>query len=335
MKSRVRLVITGVLLMGVSLSGCAQDSFRILSKQEPQKDIKDDGDGDDDDGGKQICEDAPLPETGLQVQVALSPLKAVKKKVLKKSTDILHPTSNRLLEPTAEIVEVMSPSSNLLDYWTYDSATGEYVAVRPLKDSDFVLDEIFVSNRSNFGFPMADGEPIRLPNSTILQTYFSLKIEGVLRLPASEAGYYSVAVISDDGVVVDFDRESGFERLIDAPGVYPERMNCAAPAVLHFDGTNEVGMRILYLQGPANHLSLNLIMKKLTDEEVAAYQAGDDSADVFCGTGGVDNFFVTQADGSASVPSNRWLELEDRNWFVVPSAYLFQSYQLPPICREE
>ncbi len=112
------------------------------------------------------------------------------------------------------------------------------------------------------GFANALSQPLKNDSGAVLIEYFGLRMESVLKLsPEQEEGDYELAVLSDDGALVNILTQGFWKPLINNDGDHPTRMGCSNKT-LHFDHNTEYPIEIFYYQGPRYHISNVLMWRK-------------------------------------------------------------------------
>ncbi|MGZ3698072.1 MAG: hypothetical protein ACXWPM_09860 [Bdellovibrionota bacterium] len=175
--------------------------------------------------------------------------------------------------------------------------------------ADFHFSDLNIPTRPfDEGFTAQGGEVIQTPSSETLYEYFSFHLESVLKLSEADApGNYQLAVLSDDGSVVQLNPDgSGAQLWINNDGIHPSELGCAS-RVISMDASSRVPVVVDYYQGPRYHLALVLLWRRIAD--------GASLSDAACGRSGNSVFFdPTQ---SPSAPSPLWLDMLARGWKVL------------------
>jgi len=164
------------------------------------------------------------------------------------------------------------------------------------------------------GFVTEGGYTLTTEAGDTLYEYFALDLYSRLKLASEDAdGLYEIAVISDDGSVLEFDWGSGFETYIDNDGDHPTRMGCAAEP-LAMTSTTAIPLRLKYYQGPRYHIALVVMYRPYSEEE---------GSDAFCGVSGNNFYFDSTKDPVE--PTSNYQALLDRGWKVMNHS----NYLLP------
>ncbi len=163
--------------------------------------------------------------------------------------------------------------------------------------------------------------PLRRSTGELLHEWFAIDVRSEMILSDSEAeGFYQLALISDDGAILDVDGSSTSPgtTLIDNDGTHATQMGCSTKAVRMSRATTRP-IRLKYYQGPREHISLTLIWRKVAAE--------NSSKDVLCGKSGNDYFW--NSNTVPSTPTAKMAELTARGW-KIPKA---KNFILPPDVR--
>lgn len=162
------------------------------------------------------------------------------------------------------------------------------------------------------------GVALKGPNGNVLIEWFGFDVKSDLALQSTEAdGYYQVAVIADDGAVLDLEAvgSTPVKTLVNNDGIHSTKMACSSKAIL-MKKSQPRPIRLRYLQGPRDHIALTLMWRKVSTETAAL--------DALCGTEGQTAFWNPAT--TPSTPSAKYKELVARGW-KVPGA---GNFVLPP-----
>lgn len=156
------------------------------------------------------------------------------------------------------------------------------------------------------GFATEAGGTVQNDSGSTLIEYFALRFKSILRLGLEqEPGLYQFAILSDDGAVMKLRGSDGtYAANVDNDGDHPTRLGCGV-APIALDATSEIPMVLEYYQGPRYHISLILLMRKVT--------AGQ-PADPACGVSGNSTWFDPN---NASKPQKAYTDLLARGWAPV------------------
>jgi len=170
------------------------------------------------------------------------------------------------------------------------------------------------------GFELASGSTLQDSKGKTLIEAFALDLHGDLQLaPGQEAGRYEIAVLSDDGSLVDADlNDNGnFQTIIDNDGYHSPRLKCASQE-LSLQTGKKIPLRLRYYQGPRTTIALTLVMRKLTTGELAGLDTDCDFTDSGSGRwfGGV----TTDPGYVPDLKNSKFGALLARGWFIPPKA---------------
>lgn len=182
--------------------------------------------------------------------------------------------------------------TNVFDYF----ANGTHVS-----DLDIFLSQIYIPTRPfDRGFVTASGTTIQTLEGDTLYEYFALKLRGRLNRGYLDPGRYQLALLSDDGAVLQMDFGQGFETVVDNNGQHPTRMACEFTGVEL--GETPIPYELFYNQGPRYHIALTWMVRPWPT----------DPNDPQCGREGNDRFFDSAQDPPA--PTATYQGLLDRGW---------------------
>ena len=152
------------------------------------------------------------------------------------------------------------------------------------------------------GFQSRNGELLRNPaTDEPLVEYFSLSFDTRLRLgPNDSPGLYQLALLSDDGSILDVEVGAGIVRLIDNDGTHSTRLVCATQA-LELGEDTQIPAKIHYFQGPRTEIALQLLWRQVN--------SADDLDDLMCGRTGSNVFFTGFANGGTPQPTSAYQEM--------------------------
>ncbi|MGB0452484.1 MAG: hypothetical protein ACPGJV_02130 [Bacteriovoracaceae bacterium] len=183
-------------------------------------------------------------------------------------------------------------------------------------ESAIFLNDINTPTRKfDEGFELSNGSKVTNEEGSALFEYFALNLKGNLRLrDDQEPGYYQLALISDDGSILDLNLNGEFETIVDNNRQTPTRMACANQAV-YLERGQEIPFDVGYFQGPRYHIALMLMWRKVEISEIPFEK--------HCGKKGNSYFF--DFNKVPSEPKQAFQELEDNGWEVLKSS----NYTLP------
>lgn len=190
---------------------------------------------------------------------------------------------------------------------------------QPLQDFTLYFSRLNIPTRPwDRGFVTTTGNVITNQQGTTLYEWFGLEFQTDLRLSGNEpAGYYQLAVLSDDGATVH--RRNADDSLgtliIDNDGSHPTRLGCASTPIL-LDGISNFPITLRYYQGPRFHIALVLMKRPWLSPNF-------NPQDVECGQMGNDRFF--DSTQNPPVATANYHGLEARGFASLTS----ENYGLP------
>jgi hypothetical protein len=169
------------------------------------------------------------------------------------------------------------------------------------------------------GFNNDLGQPLKDDTGKTLIENFALRFSSVLRLAPSQAeGLYEFAVLSDDGTVMRLRDDNGvYSPVVSSDGNHPTTMGCSTQLIDMKSDTEKL-MQLDYYQGPRYHISLVVMMRKVTD----AAANGHFAADPLCGMSSNNAWFDPD---HGSVPQKSYNDLLARGWQVLTA----DNYAIP------
>jgi len=222
---------------------------------------------------------------------------------------------------------------SLASFWSADPSNPLELLARVDVPASFYFSEINVPERAfTAGFSYHEGGALADPRDpsgqTTLIEWFSLKLEGHLKLGNSAPGNYYFSLIADDGAKLEILSNGSWVEIINNDGTHSQQMGCSMPGVyLNLNANSDIRYRITYFQGPRYHISLMLLWKRLA--------AGEETrvADELCGRGGND--FFHDSTVVPSVPTEHWNALVSRGWSTVPATNFYLPSGTTNPCADE
>ncbi|MCB0347945.1 MAG: hypothetical protein KDD37_03880 [Bdellovibrionales bacterium] len=199
-----------------------------------------------------------------------------------------------------------TPLSHVADYFTAGTKS----------DKIIFFSQINVPTRLfNLGFPTETGNTISKDSGETLIENFALEIETVIKLgPNDEPGLYELALLSDDGSVLQVRDAGTYVTVVDNDGTHPTRFGCASRSI-QMNADDSYIAKIHYYQGPRDHISVIPMWRKISsDSEVGT--------DVSCGQQGNSMYFDYNNN---SAPKAAYNGLLARGWKPLDS----NNYELP------
>ncbi len=185
----------------------------------------------------------------------------------------------------------------------HPSSLAPYFSTGVMSTQDLYFSEVNVPTRIfSLGFPSETGEEIKTDTGEVINEWFALRLNSVLKLgPNDEEGDYELALLSDDGATLSIKDENGnFVLAVDNDGLHPTRMGCGA--VVNMTASTKLTVQIDYYQGPRWHISVIPMWRKVDSST---------TPEVKCGVSGNNTFFDFNNN---SEPQPTYLGLLDRGW---------------------
>ncbi|MEZ4872410.1 MAG: fibronectin type III domain-containing protein [Bdellovibrionales bacterium] len=207
----------------------------------------------------------------------------------------------------------------------YYSAQDYFDYTTEFTDLTLYLNQLNVPTRPfDRGFVTQGGQTLTTLEGDTLYEYFALDVRSRLTLAGDDLdGDYQIAILSDDGAVLEFDYGSGFETHINNDGDHPTKMKCGTEPVA-LSQNSALPFRMKYYQGPRYHISL-----------VVLYRPWDEAThdDPYCDRDGNSFFFDSTKDPVE--PTWRYEALLNRGWKVLtPDHYLLPDAGEQNPCTE-
>lgn len=178
---------------------------------------------------------------------------------------------------------------------------------KKIEDTAVYFSQLYVPTRAwTNGFANQGGQTLKNSMGEVLIEWFGLRFETLLKLnDTDEEGYYQLGTISDDGSVVEIDKDGkGFKRIVDNDGETPTRLKCGGYVYLRKG--DRIPARIAYFQGPRVEIALNMIWRKV--------EPGVTPSSLHCNSTG--DFFSGGKDGKKmkDLKSKGWKVMETTNF---------------------
>lgn len=222
----------------------------------------------------------------------------------------LYPVTKTVCDPWQNDPDPRSNFGLIAQLFTISSNDPEQTSVKTriekgrMVDQNLFFSQLNVPTRKfELGFINDAGEAIRGKDNNVLDEYFALRFKSVVKLAADqEPGLYEFAILSDDGSLLRVREDDGVWRTnVNNDGDHPTRLGCAANPY-QFDRDTERMIEVDYYQGPRYHISMILLMRKVT---------GSLSKDPSCGLTGNDTWFDYNKN---SKPKKAYTDLLARGW---------------------
>lgn len=187
-----------------------------------------------------------------------------------------------------------------------------------------ILSQLAISTRPfTEGFAAKDtGAKLTDLNGDILNEYFSVRGAANLKLgPTDMAGDYEIALLSDDGSILDVDQNANgnYTRWVDNDGTHGNTFACA-PNVLTMTATSEIPMRMNYYQGPRVRIALMML-----------WRLKNATAEMECGHLRADDYYFVPVGTNPSSPTANYNALLTRGWKPLsPANYVLPNQTVNP-----
>lgn len=157
------------------------------------------------------------------------------------------------------------------------------------------------------GFTTTGGQKLLDQNGNVLIEYFALDMKSQLTLSDSDPeGNYELAILSDDGSIVNVDQGNGQKLTINNDGEHPTRMGCATQ-VLSMKHGQTYPIEIQYYQGPRYEIALTMMWRHVSGNSVPA--------ESLCGATG--NYEFWDPSQTPSAPTANYQQLLMDGWKVI------------------
>lgn len=190
-------------------------------------------------------------------------------------------------------------------------------------DEALYLNDVNIPTRLfTSGFAKPDGNLLKDNLGNTLIEYFALRMEGLLKLSASdEEGDYLLSTLSDDGTVVQIKENNIWKTIITNDGSHSTQMGCANSTV-KLTRNSEIPIRIFYNQGPRTEIANVLVWKKV-DNIIS------DNHLQFCGQSSSTDFWDPKNPSNYEGP---WIRsLYNLGWSIVkPENFLIPNNEVNP-----
>jgi len=207
-------------------------------------------------------------------------------------------------------------------------AVADYISMGTKANVLIYLSQLFIPTRPwTSGFITTDGTVLRDNQNQILNEYFALEIDTILKLgPNDPAGLYQLSILSDDGSVVETraNANSPWQVLINNDGNHPTRLGCHLSGI-NLNANSRVPLRIRYYQGPRTHIALSLLWRL-----VPAGQESQPPAEANCGRTGNDLYFGNVLQGPANLTDYEYGKMVQRGWKAIDSGNFILDETLQP-----
>ena len=170
------------------------------------------------------------------------------------------------------------------------------------------------------GFADKSGNALLNADNATLVQYFALQLQSVLVLGNLAPGKYQLAVLSDDGSILNVkggilnaDGTSS-DLTINNDGAHSNKLGCY-PIPVTLTASSAFPMTLQYYQGPPVSIAAMVLYRPAP---------ANNSIDVDCGISQGDDYYFSRAT-NPSTPLAPYQALQSRGWAPLPAA----NYQLP------
>ena len=188
---------------------------------------------------------------------------------------------------------------------------------------DLFLNQIFIPTRPfDRGFETASGHIIQTEQGDTLYEYFALKLRGRLIRGSLPPGNYQLALLSDDGAILNMDFGAGSQLVVDNNGQHPTRMGCATSSI--YLGDEAIPYELLYNQGPRYHIALTWMIRP--------WPSDNNPNDSQCGLEGNSMYF--DSTQNPPTPNAAYNGLLARGWQpLAPNNFLIPEDKVQNPCN--
>lgn len=326
MKSRhSNLIFLFFSLIGVSIffQNCGQaGDVQLLSTELPstQLGVEDVGDN----SGTDIPNDPKAPETPLYTPpITPAPAKVYSMSVFSSKNYVCEPFSKEKTQATnglnglkGFLAYVTPKNSTERDFAWNLSAKAYWTNTSSLiskNTSPLFFERVSVLPIAfDQGFSVGNNEYLVNGNGAKLIEWFSVKYETSLTLaPGDKAGFYKLASISDDGVVIEAYQNGQWVEILNNDGIHAPTFKCQNQ-LIHLEENSNVKLRIYFYQGPKVRIANVLMFKFVGATADPNYPVSG------CSYDGSGNTFTDPGSG----PSQGTAEYEDllsKGWSIIPN----------------
>lgn len=192
-------------------------------------------------------------------------------------------------------------------YWTNTSS----LITRPT-NSIFFSQVNVVPILFDQGFSTGANEYLEDTSGNKLVEWFGLKYETYLSLAdADQEGFYKLASVSDDGVVIEAFLDNQWVQILDNDGAHSPRFKCQNE-LLYLDKKSKIKLRIYYNQGPRIKIA-NVLMFK----HVGSNPPTPNTIVNGCEMNGSHQIYTNPEIGP-SVGTEQYATLINNGWKVIP-----------------
>lgn len=258
------------------------------------------------------CEPTEIVEAGNSTAVIDSPADVTNSNAVCNPFGDSHPGTD-INHGLVGSIAYLSPDQPLY------SRVDDYVNFAHPVDVTLFFDKLDIPTRSfDRGFVTQGGTVLKNQQGNTLYEYFFMTFQSVIKLgPNNSPGYYQLALLSDDGSLLQVDTGTGLRTMVNNDGTHPTQFACASQPV-YLDSASALPMRLYYYQGPRYHIALTMMWRPWNGS----------ASDAECGRNGNSRYFDWTVDPSA--PTSTFNGMLSRGWRVMTA----DNFHLPPNVAE-
>lgn len=196
----------------------------------------------------------------------------------------------------------------------YDSVS-EYIELGIQSSQTMFFSDLNIPTRKfDMGFPTQTGDLVKDDQGQVLNEYFAIRFQSVLKLSENDIpGEYELALLSDDGSIMRINDADGVPRVVvDNDHDHPTKMGCGDTISIGVD--SEFDVQIDYYQGPRYHISMIPMWRRVDSST---------QSEPNCGREGNEMYFDYNNN---SQPQNAYINMLNRGWRPIAA----ENWHLPP-----
>jgi hypothetical protein len=123
------------------------------------------------------------------------------------------------------------------------------------------------------GFGTSDGGKLKDDAGKVLDEWFALDLESLVKLGDTDAeGYYQFVTVSDDGSNL-FINDGTLRRVVNNDGIHSTKVACqAANDAILFTKASRFPIKVQYYQGPRTKIAMSILWRKVATKDAALSQ---------------------------------------------------------------
>ncbi len=194
------------------------------------------------------------------------------------------------------------------------------------------LNQVYTLTRMfDRGFESSTGQVLMNEKKEKLIEYFALKLESRIKLDANEEeGLYQLALLSDDGSILEVNSGNGYEISVQNDKNHPTRLTCGS--IVQMKKGRSLPMKLKYYQGPKFHIALTLLWRKVDQRNLSSKSDLCNGAEIER-TGNDMWADVTKYPSTASAKFNQLISKE-QGWKVLAPANFSPVSNLNQACLQ-